>query len=303
MRGKGAGLGAWLIVVLGVAGASFSAPLAAATAAPAIAMGMWRNAFGTAVTLPYVVARRGRATLRGLPPRAWGWGLVAGTQLAVHFGTWLTSLRLTSVAVATALVSTTPVWAVAIDLLRGVRVPRAVVAGTVLAIAGLVAITGVEAASSARALAGGGLAVLGALSFAGYLAAGERARACLTTAEYTLIAYATCALSLVPVALVTGSPLAGYSAVTWAQLVAITVSAQLLGHTLLNAVLPRVGGTAIALALLFEVPGATLVAWVWPGQAPSPLVVPGTAMMLAGLAIVLRAGRGELPPPGVVEVT
>ena len=303
MRGKGAGLGAWVMVVVGVAGASFSAPLAAATAAPAIAVGMWRNTFGTAVTLPFVVARRRRSTLRGLPPRAWGWSLLAGTQLAVHFGTWLTSLRMTSVAVATALVSTTPVWVVAIDVLRGVRVPAAVLGGTALAIAGGVAITGVDAASSARALAGDGLAVLGAISMGTNIAAGERARSDLTTAEYTLIAYGTCALSLLPVALLTGEPLAGFSAVTWAQLLAITVSAQLLGHTLLNAVLPRVGGTAIALSLLFEVPGATLVAWVWPGQAPSLLIVPGTALMLAGLAIVVRAGRGEAPPQGVVEVT
>jgi drug/metabolite transporter (DMT)-like permease len=303
MRGKGAGLGVWLLVVVGVAGASLSAPLAAATAAPAIAVGVWRNAFGTAVTLPFVVARHGRGTLRGLPPRAWGWSLLAGVQLAVHFGTWLTSLRMTSVVAATALVSTTPVWVVAIDVLRGVRVPAAVVGGTVLAIAGGVAITGVDAASSARALAGDGLAVVGALSFAAYLAAGERARRDLTTAEYTLLAYGTCALSLVPVALVTGAPLGGYAAVTWAQLLAITVSAQLLGHSLLNAVLPRVGGTAIALALLFEVPGATLVAWAWPGQAPSAWVVPGTAMMLAGLAVVVRAGRGAASQQGVVEVT
>jgi len=303
MRGKGAGLGAWLLVVVGVAGASFSAPLAAATAAPALAVGFWRNAFGTAVTLPYVAARGRRATLRGLPRRAWGWSLLAGVQLAIHFGTWLTSLRMTSVAVATALVSTTPVWVVAIDVLRGVRVPGAVVGGSALALAGGVAITGVDAASSTRALVGDGLAVLGAVSMGTYIAAGERARRDLTTGEYTLLAYGACALTLLPVALLTGASLGGYSAVTWAQLLAITVSAQLLGHSLLNAVLPRVGGTAIALALLFEVPGATLVAWVWPGQAPSAWVVPGTAMMLAGLAVVVRAGGGAAPAQGVVEVT
>jgi drug/metabolite transporter (DMT)-like permease len=302
MRGNGAGAGVWLLVVLGVAGASCSAPLAAATAAPALAIGFWRNAFGTAVTLPYVVARSRRATLRGLPPRAWGWSAVAGVMLAVHFGTWLTALRMTSVAAATALVSTTPVWIVAFDLLRGVRVRGAVMLGTVLAVAGGVAITGVDATASGRALAGDGLAVLGAVSMAVYMAAGERARRDLTNPEYTVLAYGTCALSLVPIALVSGAALLGYTGRTWAELVAITVAAQLLGHSLLNAVLPRVGATAVALALLFEVPGATLVAWAWPGQAPSVWVVPGTALMLAGLAIAIRAGGGT-PSQGVVEVT
>jgi drug/metabolite transporter (DMT)-like permease len=302
MRSSGAGAGAWALVVLGVAGASMSAPIAAATAAPALAIGFWRNAFGAAATLPYAVARRGRRAFRGIPRPAWTATVLAGVLLAVHFGTWLTSLRMTSVAASTALVCTTPLWIVAWDLLRGRAVPRAVLAGTALAVAGGVAITGVDAAASARALAGDGLAVLGAIAGAGYMAAGERARRDVTTAEYTVVAYAACALVLVPVCLVSGSALGGYAARTWLELLALTLAAQLLGHSALNAALPRVGATAVALALLFEVPGATLVAWVWPGQTPSAWILPGTALMLAGLAVVVRAGRGT-PAGGVVEVT
>jgi drug/metabolite transporter (DMT)-like permease len=302
MRGKGAGVGAWSLVVVGVMGASLSAPIAAATAAPALAIGFWRNAFGAAATLPYVAARRRRRMLRGISRRSWAAALLAGVLLAVHFGTWLTSLRMTSVAAATALVCTTPIWIVAYDLLRGRTVRRAVLGGTVLAVAGGVAITGVDAAASTRALAGDGLAVLGAIAVAGYMAAGERARRDTTNAEYTLVAYVTCALALVPVILLAGDALAGYETRTWVELVVLTLSAQLLGHSALNAALPRVGATAVALALLFEVPGATLVAWVWPGQTPSAWVIPGTALMLAGLAVVVRAGGGT-PSAGVVEVT
>jgi drug/metabolite transporter (DMT)-like permease len=302
MHGRDAGIGAWALVVVGVAGASMSAPIAAATAASAIAIGFWRNALGAAATLPVVVARGRRDTLRGMPRAAWTASLLAGVLLAVHFGTWLTSLRLTSVAAATALVCTTPIWIVLFDLLRGRPVPAAVLGGTVLAVAGGMAITGVDAASSASALAGDGLAVLGAIAAAGYMAAGERARHDATNAEYTLVAYTTCAVTLVPVALLAGSPLAGFSTRTWLELLAVTVCAQLLGHTVLNAALPRVGATAVALALLFEVPGATLVAWVWPGQTPSVWVLPGTALMLAGLAIVVRGGGGT-PSTGVLEVT
>jgi drug/metabolite transporter (DMT)-like permease len=302
MRARGAGVGAWSLVVVGVAGASMSAPIAAATAAPAIAIGFWRNALGAAATLPVAVVHRRRDTLHGLPRGAWVASLVAGILLAVHFGTWLTSLRLTTVAASTALVCTTPIWIVAFDLLRGRAVPRAVLAGTLLAVAGGVAITGVDAASSTRALVGDVLALLGAIAAGGYMAAGERARRDATNAEYTLVAYTTCALALVPVAFLAGEPLTGFTARTWLELLAVTVCAQLLGHTALNAALPRVGATAVALALLFEVPGATLVAWVWPGQTPSAWVLPGTALMLAGLAIVVRAGGGT-PSTGVLEVT
>jgi drug/metabolite transporter (DMT)-like permease len=303
MRGGRAGAGAWVLLFLGVFGASLSAPIAAATAAPALAVGFWRNAFGTAATLPYVAVRRRGRMLRGLPRSAWGGSLLAGVMLAVHFGTWLTALRMTSVAAATALVCTTPIWTALFDLVRGVRVPPAVLTGVAVAVAGGVTITGVDAAASGRALAGDGLAILGAMAFAVYIAAGDRVRRHVTTSEYGVLAYGTCALVTAPVALLSGQALGGYETRTWLELLALTVTAQLLGHTLINAVLPRLGPTTVALALLFEVPGATLVAWVWPGQAPSFLVIPGTALMLAGLAVVVRAGRAPVASDGVVEVT
>jgi drug/metabolite transporter (DMT)-like permease len=303
MRGAPAGPGAWVLLFLGVGGASMSAPLAAGTAASALAVGFWRNALGTVATVPYVAVRRRGRMFRGLPRSAWAGSALAGVMLAVHFGTWLTSLRLTTVAAATALVSTTPLWTALLDLVRGVRVPPAVLAGIVVAVSGGVTITGVDAAGDPRALAGDALAILGAMSFGIYIAVGDRVRRHVTTSEYAVLAYGVCALTCAPAALLTGQALGGYETTTWLQLLALTVTAQLLGHTLINAVLPRLGPTTVALALLFEVPGATLVAWVWPGQAPSPWVIPGTALMLAGLAVVVRAGRPPTAADGVVEVT
>jgi drug/metabolite transporter (DMT)-like permease len=162
----------------------------------------------------------------------------------------------------------------------------------------VLAITGVDAADSARAAAGDALALAGAVAFAGYVAVGERVRRTAATAEYTLVAYGSCALAVLPVCLLAGVPLGGWSARTWTELAVLTVCAQLLGHSVLNAALPRVGATPLALANLFEVPGAALIAWAWLDRPPPAAVVPGAALMLAGLAVVVT-GR----PPGVVEVT
>jgi drug/metabolite transporter (DMT)-like permease len=303
MRGGTAGIGTWVLLLLGVCGASMSAPLAAGTAASAVAVGFWRNALGTAVTLPYVAARRRDRMFRGLPRPAWAGSALAGVMLAIHFATWLSALRMTTVAAATALVGTTPIWTALLDVVRGVRVPRVVLAGIVIAIAGGLTVTGVDVAGDPRALAGDGLAILGAISFGAYIATGERVRRHVTTSEYAVLAYGTCALALAPAALLLDQRLVGFDRTTWLQLLALTVTAQLLGHTLINAVLPRIGPTTVALALLFETPGAIGVAWVWPGQTPSFWVIPGTALMLAGLAIVVRAGRGPVGTDGVVEVT
>jgi drug/metabolite transporter (DMT)-like permease len=162
----------------------------------------------------------------------------------------------------------------------------------------VLAITGVDAARSSDAVLGDALALVGAMAGAGYVVVGDRVMRTASTPVYTLFAYAVCAAVLLPAALLTGTQLIGFSERTWIELAVVTVGAQVLGHTLLNAALPQVGVTPVALALLLEIPGASLVAWAWLGQIPPASVLPGTVLMLLGLVIVVRSRRpaDELVP-------
>jgi len=277
---------------MGVAvfGISMSGPLTALVAAPALAIAFWRNAAGAALLLP-VLATRERATLRGLRLRHLGSSVVAGLFLAGHFAAWLPSLSMTSVGASIALVTTTPVWTTLVARLSGVRLPAQVWWGLLLAVVGAGLIAGVDVTVSTRALAGDGLATLGAIFAAGYVLAGARARQRLATSAYTIVCYSVCALAVAGAALVVGSPLAGFSARDWLLIAAITVCAQLLGHTLLNLVLSSVGPTVVSLAVLLEVPGALIVALVLLQQVPPLLALPGMAAVVAGVALVVRASR------------
>jgi drug/metabolite transporter (DMT)-like permease len=180
-------------------------------------------------------------------------------------------------------------------------VPWQVLVGVLLALIGVLAITGVDAARSGRALLGDVLSLVGALAAAGYVASGERVMRSTSTAVYTLIAYASCALLLLPACLVAHTQLVGFSSRTWIELAIVTIGAQLLGHTLLNTALPVVGVTPLALAILLEVPGAGLVAWAWLGQIPPLSVLPGTALMLLGLVIVVRSRRSSSADAGALS--
>jgi drug/metabolite transporter (DMT)-like permease len=284
---------AWLLVAVAIFGISSSAPVTAAMAAPVLAVAFWRNLVGALVSGAWVGLRQrpGLAALLA-QRRLTTLSLLSGVLLAVHFGTWLIGLRLTSVTASTALVCTTPVWTVAFDLLRGVRVARRVLIGVLLAMVGVLAITGVDASRSGRALLGDLLSLIGAVAAAGYVQLGNRVMRSASTAVYTLVAYSSCALVLLLACLVSGAQLAGFSGRTWVELAIVTMGAQLLGHTLLNAALPYVGVTPLALAILLEVPGASLVAWVWLGQIPPLSVLPGTALMLTGLVIVVGSRSG-----------
>src|SRR5206468_10061567 len=97
-------------MVVGIFAVSTSGPLMAATAAPALAIAFWRNGMATAVLVPWTLLRH-RAELREMRRRERRLAVVAGGFLALHFATWVPSLTLTTVASATALVATQPVWA------------------------------------------------------------------------------------------------------------------------------------------------------------------------------------------------
>jgi drug/metabolite transporter (DMT)-like permease len=297
-----------LLIAVAIAGISFSAPIVVAITVPVLAVAFWRNAFGALAGLPYL-ALRGRGELRALvrgDRRSLGTAVVAGVALAVHFGLWIPSLRLTTVTASTALVTTTPIWTVLLDKVRGRVVPVGVVLGVAVAMAGMLLITGVDAGRSARALAGDVTALLGGVAAAGYVSLGETARRRMSTATYTFTAYSTCAVLLLLTCLVSGQRIAGpgYDARTWGLLLLLTLCAQLVGHTLLNRALAVAGATTVSLSILLETPGAALVAWVWLGQEPPVLVIPGAALVLAGIALVVWSRRvsnvtmTDPPPPG-----
>jgi drug/metabolite transporter (DMT)-like permease len=92
------------------------------------------------------------------------------------------------------------------------------------------------------------------------------------------------------VCLVARVQLTGYAATTWAAILAIVVGAQLLGHSMFSYALQRISATTISVLLLLEVPGAALLAWLWLGQELRPAAVPGLALILAGVAVVIVGG-------------
>ena len=285
-----------LTMVVGIFAVSTSGPLMAATAAPALAIAFWRNGMATAVLVPWTLARH-RAELRGMRGRERKLAVVAGGFLALHFATWVPSLTFTTVASATALVSTQPVWAALLARRAGARIATLAWVGILVAVIGAAVLTGADVRASGRAFAGDMLALIGGMSAAAYMAAGSEVRRHVSTTTYTTVCYATTAVLLLMTCIAGGKALAGYPASAWWRLAAVTAGAQFLGHSLFNRVLRRVSPTMVSLALLFEVPGAALLAAVFLHQTPGAQALPGLLLLIAGIALVIAArGRGAEPP-------
>lgn len=283
------------LMAVAIVAVSTSGPLIAATAAPALAIAFWRNAMASGVLLP-VVLLRCRAELAGLDRRERRLAALAGVLLALHFATWIPALDYTSVASATALVATQPVWAALIARSRGVPVSRAVWIGIAVAMSGVVLLTGVDLQTSARALAGDLLALAGGVFAAAYVVAGGEVRRSVSTTTYTFLCYSTTALLLLVACVAGRQQLAGYDGETWLKLAALTAGAQLLGHSLFNRVLRSTSATVVSLAVLLEIPGAALIAAVFLGQTPPLLAIPAAVLLLAGLALVIRSSTTPSVP-------
>jgi len=283
------------LITVGLVAVSTSGPLIAAAAAPAVAVAFWRNGFATAVLAPLVLLRH-RAEVRSLTRREWRLAIVAGALLAAHFAAWTVSLRLTSVASATALVSTQPIWAALLARRSGGDLPARAWLGMAVAVVGVTVLSGADLSTSARALGGDALAVAGGAAAAGYMVAGSEVRRHVSTVSYTAICYATTAALLLGACVVGRQSLTGYSTGTWWRIVALTVGAQFLGHSLFNRVLRTTSPTVLALSLLLEVPGAALLAAVFLGQTPSSLAIPGLVVLLAGIGVVVTARSRAVEP-------
>ena len=268
-------------MAVGVVAVSMSAPLAAGMTVPALAVAFWRNALGTAATVPVVRGPWPTSTERRVM-------VLSGLALAVHFGAWIPSLRLTSVASATSLVSLQVAWVVLWEVLRGRRYPRAALVGMAIAFLGTVIVSGVDLTVSREAVAGDALALLGGIGTAAYMVIGARARETVRTSTYSVWVYGTCALVLGAVCLATGQDLVGYDAKQWGLLLLLTATAQLLGHSVFNHLLRTVSPTTVGLVLLLEVPGAAILAAVFLSQSPPVATFAGLAVILAGMALVIR---------------
>jgi drug/metabolite transporter (DMT)-like permease len=282
-------------MAVAIVAVSTSGPIIAATAAPALAIAFWRNAMAAGLLVPWTMARH-REELTGLGPVERRLAVVAGVLLAAHFATWVPSLDYTSVSSATALVSTQPVWAALLAQRAGHVIPRRAWFGMVVAMAGAALVTGVDVTVSTRALGGDLLALVGGFFAAAYVVAGGRVRRSVSTTTYTTVCYLTTALVLLVVCVAGGRHLAGYSADAWLKLAALTLGAQFLGHSLLNRVLSTTSATVVSLSILFEVPGASLIAALWLHQHPHVAAVPGLLLIIVGVGAVITTRDRAVAP-------
>jgi drug/metabolite transporter (DMT)-like permease len=278
--------------------------------APSLLIAAARLGLATLALAPVVLARH-RPALRALTLRDLGLGLLAGTFLALHFASWITSLEHTSVVSSVVLVTTSPLWVALLsplilrEPLTGITALGIGIAlgggamvgiGDARAAGGGASAGGIAALFHGHALHGDALALFGAWMMAGYLLVGRRLRARVALLPYVFVVYGMAAAVLALATAATGQSPAGLPRHTWLWLALLALVPQLVGHSTFNWALRHLPAAFVAIALLGEPVGSAALAFLFLREAPAPLTVLGAALILAG---ILVASRGA--PKAVVD--
>jgi drug/metabolite transporter (DMT)-like permease len=252
-----------------------------AEAAP-LAIAAWRMTFATALVL--LALRRRWPEWRGLTRSDFALGAGAGLCLAVHFATWISSLQHTTVASSTVLVNTSPLWVALLSpLVTRERTDRRAWLGIGLSFSGAAIMAGSDFRLGGPALFGDALALAGGVAAALYLLLGRRLRARLTLPTYCALTYGWATAALWLVAGLVGVQSVGFTTKTWAALAGMAVIAQIGGHTLYNWSLKHLRTSAVAVALLGEPIGSSLLAWRLFGEVPPSGSLGGALLVLLGI--------------------
>lgn len=293
-------LGAGIVVL------SFASVIIKVTDAPSIVIAAGRMVVATLILTPFFWTRLNerRAELREVPR----WPMVlAGLLLAAHFAFWIESLNRTSVASSVVLVAMNPIFVAALSpLVLGEKASGRIALAVMLGLVGAAVIAG-PALNSPGTLVGNLLALAGAACAGGYLMAGRRVRPRLSLVSYVYVIYGIAAVLLVAAALAgaIGSPKHGLdcpkaalSSPAWFFIVLLGLGPQLLGHTSFNWALRYVSAPTVAMAVLGEPVGTTLLAWGLLRETPRLHEVVGGAVICAGIYLAAVDAQKAAEPVG-----
>jgi len=283
-----------LVLAIGIAAVSTGAIFVRTAEAPALVTAAYRVGIASLVLLPLAWVKA-RTELAALSWRSLGLAATSGGFLALHFATWIASLDYTSVANSVILVNTNPLWVgLLAPLVTRDRISRATVGGILLSVIGAIVIGWGDFATGGEALRGDVLALMGSFFAALYLLAGRNLRRRVSLLAYIFLCYGSAALMLWSAVLLSGLPLVGFSGVTWGAFLGMALFSQLVGHTSYNWALKWMSTSTVAISLLGEPIGASILAYFFFGETLTGTKLMGGGLILAAIYLAARS-EGQAP--------
>lgn len=275
------------LYVIAIIGISFSAIFVKWTEAPTGMTAMARLFFAAGLLFPWVY--RQRTEWHHLTRRSWLLLLASGGSLALHFICWMESLRYTSVASSTTLNAIQPVFVmIAAYLCFRIRVRGSAILIMCLALLGMIGMGWGDFRVGSHVLFGDFLAMMGALVLTVQLLAAKSLRAHLSASTYSFIVFVIAASVIACYNAIRNdlwTPMS-YADIGWA--LALAVVSTFLGHHIFNYLLKEMNPTSVAMGVLGEPVGATVLAYFLLHETVTGLQLVSGLVILTAIALFIR---------------
>lgn len=255
--------------------------------APAMVIALYRVVF-TAALAALLGSRRITAECQGLTRTDYTLIGGAGIFLALHFSFWITSLGYTSVSSSVLFTNLQVIFVLlfSIFFLRE-KVNKWVIGGILTAILGC-AFIGTGDLANGRLL-GDMLALASGLFVAVYFIIGRQVRTRVGVWTYTTFVSAVAAVVLLLGCLAMGLNLTAYPPREWLLFLLLALGPGIAGHGILNWSLKYVKAPIVAVSILGESVGASILAWILFSEYLLWYQIIGGLLILTG--IYLAASR------------
>ena len=228
---------------------------------------------------------------RPLPSaRAWCTSTIAALPFGINISLAFLALTRTSVVHADLIGAMSPLVLIpAAFVLFGERPHWRALAWGALSVAGLVIVLTNGPVRGVATVGGDVLAALGALAFCAYQLAARRARrAGVSPIDFLAITMPVALVTATPVALLSGNaslwPLSGKA---WVAVILLAVFTGMIGHGLLYVAQQHVPLGTISVIQTSQPAQSAMWAWVLLGESMTAAQLPGLAMVLIGMALVV----------------
>ncbi|UCG22125.1 MAG: DMT family transporter [Deltaproteobacteria bacterium] len=282
-----------LALISGVLAVSTGAIFARLAEAPALVIAAYRVGLASLILAP-VAWWKVRDEIMGLEMRDYVLAILSGLFLALHFTAWISSLTYTSVANSVVLVNTNPLWVgILTPVISKDRLTLMTKIGIFTSVIGGVIIGAGDFATGGQALWGDFLALLGSIFAAVYLLLGRSLRRKLSLLAYVIICYGSAAIILWGLVIALGFQVVGFSSGTYAAFAGMALISQIIGHTSYNWALKWFSASLIAVSLLGEPIGATILAYVIFDEGLTWTKFIGGSLILAAIYLAVRGEQGR----------
>ncbi len=272
-------------LIISIIAISFSAIFVKWSDAPATIQSMYRMLFASMLLLPIIWVKR--EDFWKLTKKDCYFLFISGLFLALHFALWFGSLKLTTVASSTIILTLQPLVALAggFFLFKELTSKQALLTMGI-AVIGAMMIGWGDIGLGKDAIIGDILSFLSVIAVVGYLLIGQSIIKKISHWVYSFCVFFFASIVLVIYNLLMNIPFVGYSSSEWGIFLLLAI-VPTIAHVIHNWLLNYVNATTISMSILGEPVGATALAVILLGERLIGWQIVGGLMVLFGVLLFL----------------